>query len=236
MKKNLLSLLLLCFFAMPNFALAQKNLDRGHIKMEIVDVKSDDEQMAMGLEMLKGSQTELLFTPEKSLTLMSMMGGMVEMTNLVNHESNKVDLLFNAMGQKMWIENDYINENDSDAAKRRESMQFSANKEKTKVIAGYDCYELTVSSPDMGDTKLVAYVTEEIKTKTSTVQGFEGVDFPGFPLEYTMHNPMMSLTLRAISVKDNVDDSRFNLKTSGYQKMTMEEFQNAMGGFGGFGF
>jgi hypothetical protein len=236
MKKTLLSLTLVAFLAFSNFVSAQKMLDRGHIKMEIVDVKSDDDQMAMGLEMLKGSQTELLFTPEKSLTLMSMMGGMIEMTNLVDHESNQLDLLFNAMGQKMWIQNEYIDQSDADAAARRENMKFTANKDKTKVIAGYDCYELTVTSPEMGDMKLIAYVTEEIKTKTSTVQGFEGVEFPGFPLEYTVHNPMMALTLRAVSVKDKVDDTRFKLKTAGYQKMTMEEFQNAMGGFGGFGF
>ena len=51
MKKQILNLLLLII---PFVAInAQKTLKEGYIKMELTDAKSDDPNMAMGIEMMK---------------------------------------------------------------------------------------------------------------------------------------------------------------------------------------
>lgn len=83
---------------------AQKVLEQGTVKMEITKVASDDPQMEMMLGAMKGSQTELVFAGDKHVSTMDMMGGMVKVKVLVNKGENAMNMLFDAMGNKSWIE------------------------------------------------------------------------------------------------------------------------------------
>jgi hypothetical protein len=56
----------------------------------------------------------------------------------------------------------------------------------------------------------------------------------GFPLEYSVsQGGQFAMVFTAQEVLTEVDPEVFNLKTKGFKEMTMEEFQNAMGGMGG---
>jgi hypothetical protein len=55
-------------------------------------------------------------------------------------------------------------------------------------------------------------------------------------MEFSVGSAQFSMTMTAIDVNDNVDEKKFALDTKGYKKQTMEEFQKAMSGMGGFGF
>ena len=101
--KNLLFIFIALIGANFN-STAQKVLSEGYVKMEITEVTSDNPQMAQGLEMMIGTQTELFFNKEKSVNKMSMMGGMVENNTYVDFNTDKINILMNAMGNKMWIE------------------------------------------------------------------------------------------------------------------------------------
>jgi hypothetical protein len=46
----------------------------------------------------------------------------------------------------------------------------------------------------------------------------------------------MNMTFTTTDYTADVDASVFDVKSDGFTKMTMEEFQSLMGGAGGFGF
>jgi hypothetical protein len=231
MKKGILFL----FFAILSFSYitAQDILSDVSLVMEITKVEADDPQMAMQLEMMKGSRTEMYMKGSKTLTKMDMMGGMVKMNTLADDAADNVDMTFDAMGQKMWI-NSKVSDSKNDPAQKAiiDAVEIVADKTKTKTIAGYECYLVKVSSKENPDIKFETYVTEKIKPNAGMLQGFQGVQLPGFPLEFTMINTMMRLTNTAKEVKSGVDESKFTIKTDGFKKITMEEFKNMMGGMG----
>ncbi|HMP28388.1 MAG TPA: DUF4412 domain-containing protein [Saprospiraceae bacterium] len=225
--------LFLLAFASFSIGVAQDAMSDVSIVMEITKVESDDPQIGMQLEMMKGSKTEMYIKGKKSMTKMDMMGGMIKMNMLSDEETDNMDMTFDAMGQKMWI-NSKVSESKNDPAKKAviDGAKIDVDKSKTKTIAGYDCYLVKVSSKENPDMSFETYVTEKLVPNSNMLQGFEGVQLPGFPLEYTLVNPMLRLTSTAKQVKMGVDDTKFGIKTDGFKKITMDEFKTMMGGFG----
>lgn len=213
---------------------AQKTIDKGYVKMEITEVSSDDPQAAMQLEMMKGTVTEVFFTEGKYKTSMSMMGGMVKMNNLIDTKTNTIDMLFDAMGNKMWVNTDLDKAKENKpSVQDMEGFKVEYDKSQTKTILGYNAYKATINSPDGQDMTIEGWVTEEIKTDANIIQGMEDLKLQGFPLEFSIINPQMKLTFAATDIKDSVDESEFVLNTDGYKKLTAEEFSEMMGAMGG---
>ncbi len=220
-----------------NVVSAQKTMDKGSIKMEVTNVSAEDPQMAMGLEMMKGSQTEVFFKNEQYVTHMDMMGGMVKMQVHVEKEKNMMNMLFDMMGNKTWIESKLDDAQTPQQKEIASKSKIEYDKSNTKDILGYKCYKMTVTNPEMEGMTVTAYVTEDIKTKANLIQGFQSLEFSGYTMEFTVGNPQFSMTYTAVEIKDSVEDSKFAYDTKGYKKMTMEEFQKSMAGMGGgFGF
>jgi hypothetical protein len=230
--KHLINLFLL---VVPFVAItAQKTIDKGYVKMEITEVSSDDPQAAMQLEMMKGTVTEVFFTEGKYKTTMNMMGGMIKMNNLVDTKTNRMDMLFDAMGNKMWVETDTEKaKGKSPGAQDMSDFKVEYDKKQTKIILGYNAYKATISSSGGQAMTIEGWVTEEIKTDANIIQGMEDLKLQGFPLEFSIINPQMKLTFTATEIKGDVADSEFVLKTDGYKKLTAEEFQEMMGSMGG---
>ncbi len=237
MKRIFSCLTLFILFTTSYNLSAQKILDKGSIKMEVTNVSAEDPQMAMGLEMMKGSQTEVFFKNEQYVTHMDMMGGMVKMQVHVEKEKNMMNMLFDMMGNKTWIESKL---DDAQTVQQKEiasKSKIEYDKSNTKEILGYKCYKMTITNPEMEGMTVTGYVTEDIKTKANLIQGFQSLEFAGYTMEFTVGNPQFSMTYTAVEIKDAVDDSKFSFDTKGYKKMTMEEFQKSMAGMGGgFGF
>lgn len=213
---------------------AQTTLNKGTIKMEITKAKSDDPQMDMGLSALKGSQTELVFDGNRYVTNMDMMGGMVSIKTKIETDKNKMDMLMDAMGNKIWVESELDKAESASEKQVAEQSKITYDKADTKNILGYKCYKMTLTNPEMEDFTLIGYVTQDIKTNANLVKGFQSMQFEGYLMEYTISNPQFSITMSAVEVKDTFDESKFNFDTKGYKKMTMDEFQKSMGGMGGF--
>lgn len=235
--KNLINLFLLL---VPFVAVtAQKSMTEGYIKMEITDIKaeSDDPNMAMGLEMMKGSVTEIYFIEGKYKTTMNMMGGMIAMQNVVDVSTKKMDMLFDAMGNKMWIDSnlDEVKES-ADQTNGMEDFDISYDKSETKSILGFEAYKATITIPNTPGTTVEGWITEEINTDANIIQGMADLKLKGFPLEFSVKNPQMTMTFAATDIKESVDKSVFDFNTTGYKKMTMKEFQETMGGMGALGF
>ncbi|MBK9566723.1 MAG: hypothetical protein WAT22_02485 [Saprospiraceae bacterium] len=233
--KNFFSYIIVFFMVISSqYLVAQKVIAKGTVKMEITKVTSDDPQMAMGLEMMKGSQTEVAFKDDQYLTSVDMMGGMVKMKILVEQSKNAMNMLMDAMGNKSWIESKLDESQDAKQKEIAKLTKIEYDKNDTKEILGYKCYKMTITNPEMEGITVTGYLTEDIKTKANIIQGFQSIDLPGYAMEFTAGNPKFAMTMTAVDLKDTVDDSKFTLDTKGYKKITMEEFKKSMGG--GFGF
>lgn len=211
--------------------------DKGTLVLEITEMSSDNPQMASMADMFKGNETFVYFRDGASLTKMNMMGGMVKIDMKMDKESNS-DLLFDAMGNKIWVASTKIEQDraKAEADNPMEEMDITYDMDDKKTIAGFECYKMTVDFIDAEGVTMEAYVTEAIGIRPPVIQGVDMKDFKGFPLEYTMNNPQMQLTIVAKSFEPTVDESVFELNTSGYQKMTMKEFTDMMSSMGGGGF
>ena len=233
MKKFILSVLSLCFLI--NVGTAQ---EQGYIKMEITDVSTDNAEMATYLEMMKGTETEYLYTEDKSMVKANMMGGMVEMTTIVGNEDESMIMYMNAMGKKMQIESTKEERDMLEAKTQKESPEFSVTYDEnvTKEILGHKCIKAMItfnSDDEEKNMSMDMFVAPDLKMSSKMIQGLDKVDLKGFPLEYIMDAGMMKMTVTATEFKDSVDASAFEFNSKGYQKMTWEEFNEQMSAMGG---
>jgi len=233
MKKLILTFFSLCLLV--NIGVSQ---DQGYIKMEITDVASDNAEMVGYLEMMKGTETEYFYTEEKSMVKSNMMGGMVEVNNIVNNKDESMVMTMNTMGQKMLVESTKEERDMAEAKSGNEmpDVKIEYDENVTKEILGHECIKATVSIGDEdaeGTVKMTMFVAPDVKMSTKMIQGLDKVDIKGFPLEYIMDAGVMKLTVTATELKDEIDASVFEIDTKGYKKMTWEEFGNTMKAMGG---
>ena len=236
MKKYLFTLLGLCTFLTVN---AQSVLNSASIEFTITEVKSDDPQTESMLAMMKGGTMDVYFKENKQRVDIDMMGGMVQMSTLINNDAEQsVVLYMDMMGQKLKIpmnEDEYAKyQKQSDQGGEQPTIEKDPSK--TKKILGYDCVLVNIkhSSTEQEGMTLSAYVTDKIKAPSNVIQNGPSVDMGGFPLEYTMVHPQMSLTYQVTKLDEGVDEDMLKEK-EGYREMNFEEFMQTMGAFGSMG-
>ena len=236
MKMKVLQFVAVLFLILPIIGNAQEVISEGIITMELTDVDSEDQQMAAQLEMMKGTETNYYFNDAKYLSTSNMMGGMVKMQNLFNVSDESMILLFDVMGQKMLVESSKEERKEMEAEQMEalEGIEVVYDKEDTKEIMGYNCHKATIVT-DQGEIqmKLNMYITPEVKASNKMIQGLQGFKIDGFPMELVMDMGTMSMTYTTTEISKELDSSIFDLETSGYKKMTLDEFQEQMGAMGG---
>ena len=158
--------------------------------------------------------------------------------DLKQDKAKNLDLLLDAMGQKIWVNSPKMEQDrmKAEADNPMEYMEIEYDMDDTKTIAGFECFKMTAVFPDAEGFKLDAYVTDKIDVRPTIIQGVDIEEFKGLPLEYIFSNPQMNLTVTAKSYENTVDASIFELNTAGFQKMTMKEFIELTQQFGGGGF
>ncbi len=236
MKMNVLQYIVVLFLILPTIGNAQEAISEGVITMELTDVDSEDQQMAAQLEMMKGTETNYYFNNAKYLTTSNMMGGMVKMQNLFRVSDEQLTLLFDVMGQKMMVESSKEERMEMEAEQNAalEGIEVVYDKEDTKEIMGYKCHKAMIETNE-GEIpmKLIMYISPEVKASNKMIQGLQGFEIDGFPMELVMDMGKMSMTYTTTEISRDLDNSIFNLETSGYKKMTLDEFQEQMGAMGG---
>lgn len=234
MKKSLMFFIGLCLSVQM---FGQKIMDSGFIKMEMIEATSEDEQMAMGLEMLKGTETNYYFNKERSLVTQSMMGGMVEIATMTNKKENNIELFFNMMGNKTLVETteDEMRKNQEGQQVNTDNMKIEYDRTDTKEIAGYKCYKATITNPEIKENSMTIsmYVSDEITASNKMIQTLNQFDLKGFPLEFAVNMENMKMVYSTTQIEKEFDASVFDFDKSGYQKLTMAEFQKQMGAMGG---
>lgn len=182
---------------------------------------SDNEQMAMMGDIIMTNY----FDNENVAVEVDMMGGMV-LTKIYkkNNDSKSTKMTMDAMGNKYEITG--IDENASkgvDMADLDNIETVTIDKKSTKEIAGFKCYKASVTYKD--DKSGVFYVTDEIKIASTNAES----KLKGFPLEMVITTPEAVLELKATEVSKDLPKDAF-IVPEGFEKVTMEEFQEKMGG------
>lgn len=214
---------------------AQSSFTEGIVKLELTDISSENAETEAALGMLKGMTMETSFNKTHSLTVIDMMGGMMNTKVLINNASKEKVLMFDMMGQKTMTKSKLEDNDGADkVAEGAEKVKTISFKDDTKTIAGYKCYRIEIDIDPKQKMSMVAYITEEIQASTKGLQGFENLDVDGFPLEFKLvMGDMMSMTYTAVEVVKELDASVFDLDYKGYKEMSMEEFLESAGGMGG---
>lgn len=228
MKKTLLSLAVLCFLVTSTFAQG-KIKGNGFVKYEITAVESDDPMAGM----LKGSTMAMYISDTNMRTSMNMMGGMMEMD--VIKKGDDTVMLMSMMGKKIKVQQP---EEAADKSKVADNgMTYTANKKKTKEIAGYKCFQVVGKAKD--GPEMTFYVTNKINLSPEgsggMTQGIEYDKLGGFPLEFTVGGGDQGMTFTAKEVSGKLSKNAFEYNDEGYEEMTMEELEK-MGMGGGMGF
>lgn len=203
--------------------------------MELTDVASDNEQMAAGLEMMKGASTSYIFNQSQMVAKMNMMGGMMKTSVHAENEGENITMLFDMMGNKMLIETSKTEMEASQAENDTPEFNIVYDENDTKEILGYKCKKATLTPKGEGieGMEMILYISNDIKANSQMIQGLNTVELDGFPLEYQMKMPEMSMTYTTTELKKEVDADAFKMNKAGYTKMTWEEFQESMGAMGG---
>ena len=177
---------------------AQSVISEAYVQYEITNITSEDPQMEAMLQMMKGSTLDIFFNETQQRTDVDMMGGMMKMTTLTGLENESGNALFmDMMGRKIRVS---MNEEELEAYQSKGAEMKPVVKKgdgSSKEIAGYNCSQIVCSFEGDQGLELIAYVTDVIKSPKSVVQNTGEIDLGGFPLEYTVVMPEMSLTYTA---------------------------------------
>jgi len=223
---------------------AQKVLDKAHIHMEITDIQSDNEDLMAMSAMLKGSTTDIYFTPEKSYTKATpeksytkanMMGGMSQTVVLIDHKTNENLMLMTMMGQKM-----KINMSEDELKEMQTGSEDPANvdykhfKDQTKDILGFNCHKVQVMVEAGEGVNMTLWVTDEIISTAHITNGVQADLLGGFPLMYVFSmGGQLEMTMEATKIEKDFDNDIFKVSTEGFKEMTLSEFMDSMGKMGG---
>ncbi len=228
MKKILNScLLILAAVALTTTVNAQKKIKEGTVKFEMQADSEANPEMAM----LAGSTLNFYFSEEKQRMDMDMLGGMMKIQTIVPIK-NPVEsvVLMDMLGQKIQL----IGMKEEDMSKSYNIMNVDDmqdvkyDENDKKDIAGYPCYKATVTM-DNGMT-MKYYITEKIQPPTGMKKKDKKLTLKGYPLEMVISaGEGMDMVFKATEVSNKLPEGAFTVP-EGYQKMTMEEFQEMTGG------
>ncbi len=228
MKKILnFSLLLLAILTIASPVFGQKKIKQGMVKFEMEADSESNPEMAM----LAGSTLNFYFSNEQQRMDMDMLGGMMKVQTIIPIK-NPTDgvILMDMLGQKIQL----IGLKEEDMTKNYNFMNVDDmtdvkyDESDKKDIAGYPCYKASVTM-DNGMT-MKYYITEKIQPPVGVKKKEKKLALKGYPLEMIIDAGQgMEMVFKATEVSDKLPEGVFSVP-EGYQKMTMEEFQEMTGG------
>ena len=240
MNKNLIirgAIFMLACFGTISLIKAQK-MKQGMIKMEIIDVQTDQAEMQQMVGAMKGSTQEIYFDQEKQHMIMSMMGGMMKTQVFSEFAKKGSESYIDMMGQKikMVISPELAAEQEKMSAEMMSENPIKYFRNEKKEILGHNCYKGSITTDNEGQPiEMVFWITEDIQLPKSYVQNFNHLKFEGAPLEFSMSMGPLKLVYQAVEISDKLSPNFFKKPEGEYKEMSMEELQK-MGMGGQFGF
>lgn len=201
-------------FAVTAFVAPKASTDDTFEGVITYSVSVDNPQAA---SMMQGSSIKVYIKGEKTKTMSDM--GMSKTIVFSNRKTpDDPIILLEIMGNKYQLKTD-------PAKKKDDTKPTIKYTDETKTIAGYNCHkaEITVVGKDGQSYTTNVYYTEDLPVYEGGQGQFKGLK--GFPLEYSMKQQGMTLSMAATKVdKETLSDDTFTVP-SGYKLMTSEEMQ-----------
>lgn len=167
--------------------------------------------------MLPKSMKIIMKGNKSKLEQSQMMGKNVVVTDM-DQKNGFVEM--DMAGQKL-----RMNISTKEFEKEENAMKNIEYLEETKTIAGHPCKK-AIMKDDNGNITMTIFYTEKIKNQAQR----EFVGLKGFPLEYSMTQNNINMTIAASEVSEmTISDASFQ-KSDGYQDITEAELQRMMGG------
>lgn len=213
--------------AVSTNATAQKKIKEGTVKFEMQTDAESNPEMAM----LAGSTLNFYFSGEQQRMDMDMLGGMMKVQTIIPIKNpTEGVILMDMLGQKIQLiglkEEDMTQNYNIMNVDDMKDVKYDENDKKD--IAGYPCYKATVTM-DNGLT-MKYYITEKIQPPSGVKKKDKKLTLKGYPLEMAISaGEGMDMVFKATEVSNKLPDDAFKVP-EGYQKMTMEEFQEMTGG------
>ena len=211
----------ICLLLLASISTIGQTLSSGFVKYTMT---SDNENMAMMGDVIITNY----FNQTDNAIEIDMMGGMM-ITKIYTKFSDpkKPIVTMDAMGNKFQIsEVDEKAKGGTDFTDLKNVESITYDKKVTKEIAGYSCYKADIKYNN-GKTA-VFYLTEKINVK-KVDDPEEKIKLEGFPLEMVIESEEGTLTITATEVSKELPENSFVISDE-YEKITMEELQEKMGG------
>jgi hypothetical protein len=183
----------------------------------------------MTFQMMKGGTTTYTFEPKRVLLESRMLGDMIKINLLRNFSTKNMTVLFETMDKKYSVTGNEYQLNDQNNVNLVKNAKFIFNKIKTKKILGYHCYYFKILNELTPEKILEGYLTEKIKTPSTFIENYEKLSLPGAVMELTNRNSISSVTQKAKSFSISVNSAKFNLDSTGFTPMSIEQFKAAIG-------
>ncbi|NND04924.1 MAG: hypothetical protein HKN87_00970 [Saprospiraceae bacterium] len=216
-----------------------QSMDKGVIKMELVDVKVSKPEMQQMVGAMKGSTQEISFDKSKQKVVMDMMGGMMKIQMYQDFDDQTMVNYMDMMGQK--IKTSISSEELEKQKKASEEMMGDSkvvyDKSDTKEILGYTCHKASLETSAQGNKlSMTFYVTDDIQVPQAFIQNVNHINLKGTPLQWELDAGQMQMTYEAKEISEKVADDFFAKPSGDYKEMSMEQLQQMGVGGGQMGF
>ncbi len=220
MKNLILISSLICVMLFSSSIHAQNFEGKIKMKMEVVDVPKEMEQMKAMME-----STITTYTKGKKSRLEmsnSMTGNTVVISDLTK---NEVVMCMDMMGKKTAVVSNTEEYKTKNGNESNPKMEYTSTNE-TKIVAGHVCKKTIAKIAHEGEKmEMEIWYAPDIQNTN-----LEMSDVPGMPLEYSMKMDQFTMHFIASEVAvESVPDSKFEIPAD-YERMTSEEFQKQMSG------
>lgn len=179
-----------------NVFVAYGQLKEGYFQYNIeLQAIEDSPEARQTIAMLRNSKMEMYFVPYK--TRLNFIMGQFSNTSVIVDRKNNVTLsLSDSFFGKQAILTDKV----EDAQVQNQDIKKSNNR---KVILGYNCYQVEVTTPE-GD-KSDYWLTDEIKIDKES-QRILNHNLPGFPVQFSKVENGVEMIFQLTNIKKKVEN------------------------------
>lgn len=189
-----------------------------------VSLSSSSPEMQAQLGMLSGSTFEVASKGSMSRTVMNM-GGMMTTTTIMDNDKKSGVMLMDGIMGKQATKLDGSNEKDAEDIEIEVELV-----NETKTILGHKCKKAVAYIGE--EVEMTYWYTEDIKVSKGALGQYEQKDVPGFPLEFVLKQPQMTMTFTATEVDTKLKKAKGLFDTSipkGYTEVSMDQVRQLGG-------
>lgn len=191
--------------------------------------ESDNPEVQSQMAMMANSTMSMFMKGKLFRQETNMGNGLMITTTIVDGEKEKGLILMDGMMGK--IASTFDPDKEKEEAEEEEEADIEIEfTDETKEILGFTCKKAIIY--DEEGNEMIYWYTDEIEQPENEGQ-YLNQEIPGMPLEFTITQPQMTMTFKAVEYDDKVKKAKEMFDTSipeGYTEKSMDEIKQMGGG------